>query len=530
MTEIASPPRRLSKVEGAATRNDCVKRKLLTGSVLALLLALALLSVVTSSRPANAAGPLTTPQTSRRIFPRYTFDVNLDYDAHRLQVVEQVEFTNTHGVPLPEIVFNVPAAHGVGVFYLQDLNVNHAPAPFDLDGTVLTVTLPSALLPDETVTMTIGFVLYVERLGAQVESFAAANLCYTDDVLTAGYWHPLLAPYQVGRGWLTVPWHSVGDPFVSESADYAATITATEGADIVAGGDVTRQGQIWHVELPRARSLALIASPRYDLTEVSVGGVTYSLYTFRKHTQLAPVTLQTMMRAAWLYGTLYGPYPYASLRMAEVNGPWSLEFSGLVTLGEEEFASYNGTQRNRLVRITAHEVSHQWWYGVVGNDQAREPWLDESLARYNEVRYLEFYSPNDVNWWWNQVIYRSEAYGDVAAAAYDFRAHTAYIAAVYNRGAQMLDALRTRVGSAAFNTALRDLYRQGSFDLITADRFWAALSAHTDADWRYTARWFMPDLPIQTHSPSSGNLMPAQSNFPHPQGTPQKRIKECALP
>ena len=32
----------------------------------------------------------------------------------------------------------------------------------------------------------------------------------------------------------------------------------------------------------------------------------------------------------------------------------------------------------------SHELSHQWWYGIVGDDQFHEPWLDESFATWSE--------------------------------------------------------------------------------------------------------------------------------------------------
>jgi hypothetical protein len=32
--------------------------------------------------------------------------------------------------------------------------------------------------------------------------------------------------------------------------------------------------------------------------------------------------------------------------------------------------------------LTRHEVAHQWFYSLVGNDQARDPVLDEGLATY----------------------------------------------------------------------------------------------------------------------------------------------------
>ena len=46
-----------------------------------------------------------------------------------------------------------------------------------------------------------------------------------------------------------------------------------------------------------------------------------------------------------------------------------------------------------LDRTTPHEVGHQWFYGLVGNDQGRDPWLDEGLASWAEARFEETAEP-----------------------------------------------------------------------------------------------------------------------------------------
>jgi hypothetical protein len=493
-------------------------------------IAVALVLLTTSARMTVAHTRLQSEV--ERAFPHYTFDIDLNYAYHSLNAVEQVVAPNPSGAPLSELVFNVPAAHEVGVFLLHSISVGDQPADFVFNGTLLTVTLPSQLAPTDAMTVTISFTLFVERLGADVESFAAANLGYTDDMMTVGYWYPMLAPYRAGSGWIAVPWHPVGDPFASESADYTATITSTPGVEIVAGGEMTRSDGIWRFDLPRGRTFAFIASPRYWETSVNVGGVTYSLYTFGEHARLAPVTLQTVVRAASLYSTLYGPYPYTALRVAEVNGPWSMEFAGLVTLGEEEFSDYNGTSRNRLVRITAHEVSHQWWYNVVGDDQAREPWLDEGMARFNELRYYEFYAPRDVGWWRSLVFSQAEPDRMLDATIYDFHYHNSYISSIYNRGAVFLDALRAQIGQPAFDDFLRDLYRRQAFRIVSSDDFFATLATHTRADVRLVALRYFANLPVTAarFAPSPGGsdlLAPAPSNAMPP---PARQVKESLVP
>jgi hypothetical protein len=51
-----------------------------------------------------------------------------------------------------------------------------------------------------------------------------------------------------------------------------------------------------------------------------------------------------------------------------------------------EYPTIVFTNPDRLT--VAHEVAHQWWYGIVGDDEYGEPWLDESFASWSQ--YLPF--------------------------------------------------------------------------------------------------------------------------------------------
>jgi len=430
----------------------------------------ALLMVGASSAHAQIARPI----------PRYDFDIDLDYFAHRLDATQRVTLPNSFDESISEVVFNVPAAHTPGVFDLQQVMVGNAPATYHFAGTKLTIELLNELKPDDVITLTLKFSVRVLPLDAT--SFAGANLAYTSDATNIGYWYPLLAPYRSGTGWIEVPFYPIGDPFASESADYSATITATPGVTVVSGGELSRRGNMWHYDLPRGRTFGMLASPRYQQTSVTVNHITYSIYTLPEHTHLATIALQTMIRAVWLYSSIYGPYPYSTLRVAEVTGPWSMEFSGFCALGATDIGDYDGTTRNRLIRIAAHEVSHQWWYSVVGDNQVTEPWLDEGMARFNELRYYEAYSPEDVPWWWDSVIGTLRNPLPLNSSVADFTDHGRYLQSIYNQGAVFLDALRARIGQPAFNTFMRDLYRRGSFRLITTQDFFDILENHTEVN------------------------------------------------
>src|SRR5512140_1562483 len=456
------------------------------GHSLRFIVLLAALFAVGGSHPA----PSGSDQADLATLPRYHFDVDLNYRVHRLDTVQRVTLPNTFGEPISEVVFNVPAAHTRGVFDLQGVEIEAAAVAHTLDQTTLTIKLPHDLNPGEVITLTLKYTVRVPELNAP-QSFGDANLAYTDDAMSIGYWYPLLAPYRSGAGWYATVWQSIGDPFVSEVADYTAIITTTPGVTIVAGGDLSRAKNVWRYDLPRARTFGMIVSNHYQALSLPFGGVTYTLYALPRHWSLASIALKTMIQSALLYTSLYGPYPYTSLRVAEFSGPWSMEFSGFVVLGASEFDDYDGTLRNRLIRITAHEVSHQWWYGVVGDDQIREPWLDEGLARFNELRYYEAYAPRDVTWWWNTAIGANRPTAPVNSPVSAFSSHNAYLTSVYNQGAQFLDALRTRLGLNRFNAFLRDLYQRGSFRLITTQDFLKVLQADARVDVRSVLRRFL---------------------------------------
>jgi hypothetical protein len=426
--------------------------------------------------------PRSASPTSNAI-PRYDFAITLDYPHHRLEAVQRVTVPNTFGASVSDIVFNVPAAHQRGVFTLHSIKIDGVSLKYQLDGTILRVPLLRPLPPDESIMLDLDFVVRVPEL-IDPQSFADANLAYTSDALMAGYWYPLVAPYRSGVGWLETPWYPIGDPFVSESADYTAIITATPGVMIVSGGDLMRDRNVWHYDLPHARTFGFIASPFYLTLSVTSGEKTYAVSVLPRHLSLAPIALQTLIKAERLFTALYGPYPYRSLRVAEFSGPWSMEFSGFFALGSSEFDNYDGTPRNRLIRITAHETSHQWWYGVVGNDQVREPWLDEGFARFNEVRYYEVYAPRDVAWWWDTVIGTVRPAEPLNSPITAFTDHRAYLDSIYDQGARYFDTLRTRLGPSTFNSFLRDLYQRGAFHLITTADFFAILSDHTQLSQR----------------------------------------------
>ena len=92
--------------------------------------------------------------------------------------------------------------------------------------------------------------------------------------------------------------------------------------------------------------------------------------------------------ALTIYQREFGAYPYRELDIVETaTTAGGIEYPGLVVVASR---LYSDPKRQTFFEsATVHEVAHQWWYNVVGNDQVNHPWLDEALTQYATYRYFQ---------------------------------------------------------------------------------------------------------------------------------------------
>ena len=414
--------------------------------------------------------------------PLYTLNVTLDYKNSALATQQRIEFKNPTGAETRELRFNIPPARR-GQFELRDVRIFGESKPLSwtlaLSNTVLIVTLPGPLPARDAIAIALDFTVKIP-LQEATTGIGGDDSSRGPQSLTAGHWYVMLAPWREGAGWDTPEFVPIGDPYTGELADYAANILAPEGIIVAGAGDETREGRLWRYRLPAARVFAFAASDVFRVDTSNVNGVQFSLYTYPAHQKYAEDVLITAERAVKLYGELYGPYAYKTLRLVETGRAQGQEYSGLVGIGQALFQGYSGNgSRHDLIATTAHGVSHQWWFQAVGNDQTRTPWLDESFARMSEYRFYQRYYPADADWWMKYFITYSDVKGAIDLPITAFSDSRAYIDSVYRRGFVFLNEVRRTVGDASFDAAMRDYYARTVNRSASQDAFFDALAARS---------------------------------------------------
>ena len=158
---------------------------------------------------------------------------------------------------------------------------------------------------------------------------------------------------------------------------------------VASSGALSSSGEYQTYTLTAGRTFVFAASPEFQVASTQVGNVSIASYYFPAYDAAGQAALNATAQAVQIYSQRYGPYPHQTLAVVMGDFNDGMEFSGFFYLSRDFYNLYDGTLKNYLVFVAAHETAHQWWFEQVANDQATQPWLDEALATYSERIFYE---------------------------------------------------------------------------------------------------------------------------------------------
>jgi hypothetical protein len=260
-----------------------------------------------------------------------------------------------------------------------------------------------------------------------------------------------------------------GDTTVTDTLRALAAVAAP--TDTLPPSEKTLRYHADHVH-----DFAWVAAPDYVRSDSTHAGIAIRALSFRENEKDWRVVNETVARAMELYTRLAGPYIWPQFTYAQAFcGGGAMEYNMLV-MAEPDFK----TELFRWTENTvAHELAHNWFYGMIGTDERAFPWLDEGFAQYFDHRYTDETFPkgmfvyNDRIPWLSGYTMRSRNERDYleGAWAHDERTlstpangHTGYdtyATSAYSKPASMLHTLRGVLGDSVFTAFLREYYKRG---------------------------------------------------------------------
>jgi len=279
---------------------------------------------------------------------------------------------------------------------------------------------------------------------------------------------PLLA-WEPGVGWAEDPFVDLlGETATSPVADTTISVSVPQDMTVLMTGDQRPPSapadgrRTWTSTEPVARDVSVVAGAFTTAERTTPDGVRVTVGVLPggdlSLDQLADWTVQAIADLE----ARFGAFPYRTLTV-----PLLPPYGG----GIEYPSSIQLAAPSRDVLV--HEVAHMWFYGMVGDSQFRDPWLDEAFATYAE----SVGSPAS-----DDAVQRElRLPGDVGGSMADFPDDGEYFDTVYGKGGAALLAARDAAGAEAFDAAMRCYVDADAWRIATPADVAAAFSGLPDA-------------------------------------------------
>lgn len=377
------------------------------------------------------------------------------------------------------------------------------------DESAVYVELDAPLAPGESVTLTLEYA--ADLFEGQARCAYNALIWDGEDGSARTYelaqFYPMLAVYEDGE-WDESAYFTDGECFYSRCADYDIMLRVPERYEVIASGEETKGETVdgmteWVITAENMRDVSIVISNEYAMkTGEAYGVMVNSWYAPNQasepgndHEEQGDIQLQAALDSIAAFTDAYGSYPYGELDVVESNyGYGGMEAPGLIRvsqmyswfMGEDDSAEDQAEYTGKCAGTVAHETAHEWFYGVVGNDQYGEAWLDESFAAFSEQVYWRHVgrSEEEVAAAMAPFVEQKPKSGDCTVdRAYDelnSEQYFDYTDAVYQRGAGFLYQLEQSMGQECFYDFMREYYAAYAFKEADTQGFLAVIAPYIE--------------------------------------------------
>lgn len=422
----------------------------------------------------------------------YALDVNIDCENKSLEVHQNTKFFNqTEDVSLKSVYFHIypkafcegvvnkpvsslneskayPNGLSYGTFELLNVKVedceNSCIRYLNADKDILVVDLENELLPNKSVNIIFNYNIKLPNINHRFG--------YGDNTINLGNFFLIACVYDENNGYFANSYHYNGDPFYSEMANFDAKITYNKNYVLASTGNIVdekieEENKVTIISAKAVRDFAMILSDKFKKVSEKVQNVEVCYFYYKD--EKPSDSLKTCVDSLKTFSNLFASYPYKQLSVCESNFVYGgMEYPNLVFISDnlENYEDYTYT--------IIHEIAHQWWYNMVGNNEFKYGFLDEGLTEYSV--HLFFDENQEYNMDTNEMIKNTtnsyllflDVYKEVFTkvdtsmmrSLDEFSTEPEYIYLSYVKGVLMFDNLKQIVGKTNFIKSLKFYFQQ----------------------------------------------------------------------
>lgn len=299
--------------------------------------------------------------------------------------------------PVRQSRISVLSPEQIGFQKIKSVKYNGTDVSFKEDGTILEVTLPTAIKDGSTVEFDLTWQAQVpeqiRRSGRNSKEGVAFSMTQ---------WYPKMAQFD------EFGWHLdeyIGREFIAPFGNFDVTIHINKDYVIGSSGKLQNPSEVkgyvknakiktknnkasWHYKAENIHDFAWAADPKFevDSAKTKLGTTIYTIYL--PTDQEVKDNWKTALGLATEFFDFtsenFGAYPWKTYSIVQ-GGDGGMEY-GTATL------ITGGRNLKSLVGVIFHEAAHSWYQQLFGVNETVDEWMDEGFTSYiEELAYTELF-------------------------------------------------------------------------------------------------------------------------------------------
>ncbi|OWA37597.1 hypothetical protein B9G55_05970 [Saccharibacillus sp. O16] len=431
--------------------------------------------------PTSSAQSVSNPQQSSAF---YQIKATLDEAKGKLHGQEKVVFRNETGDSLDRIVFHTyadanrslstqselfvsaneemrerlkdkKAAEFLGGMVINAVQVDGSSAAFTHQNQSLSLSLKQPLKPGESVELQIDFVTGIP--------YGTQRLSRSEGLISGAHAFPTLSVYNASsKTWDAGPYSRTFESDHYEAADYQVELEVSANTVVAMPGVLTERvidngtRKIVSASAERTREFVFFASPSFTVERETRNGLTVEYYVLGSDVskrEAAKRYIDQAFKAIDFFGQKYGAYPYPEFRIVESNVQGvAVEYSRLIQMGRLNVEA-DAARHSAFV----HEIAHQWFHSLIGNDSEHESFLDEGFADFSTAYFYEKQGDTESGF---DPIRFDDFPSEHAIAETNDQVGDAANEVYYAKGRQAIYQLYRSVGESRFDAMMQEYFRR----------------------------------------------------------------------
>lgn len=453
--------------------------------------------ISTGSAAANAAPVSAISQATKDIKAQapiqYQIQARLDEKKMTIEGSESITYRNTSKDTLKQLVFHTYADANLsestqttmfkhsneeisknnpdkkpedflGGIDIEKVTTGGQALDFSNKNQAMSVKLEQPLQPGESVSVQVHFNLKIP--------YGSQRLSYYKDIINGAHWFPVMSVYDEAKHeWDSKPYSKTFETDYYTSADFEVQFNVPDQYQVVMPGTITTRDdaetgrKVVSTVAENTREFAFFASPNFKVDSVTRNGLTVEYYYFDNQPGKKKIVdgyVDQAFKAIDFFSDKYGKYPYPEFRIVEsyVEGV-AIEYSRLIQMGQ---IGINSAPEQDTVFV--HEIAHQWFHALIGNNSETESFLDEGFADFSKVYFSE--KQGDTMNGFKSIQFNDSTVDKAIASTNDEVGDWAS-PVYYDKGRQAIYQLYRSVGEEKFDAFMKEYFKRYVYQNATID-------------------------------------------------------------